>query len=306
MDRPSMRGSPTTLCAPSDSHITTKTQAETVSVDTVTPARAATQLHAPDTTVSRDKTVNTVVARLQASTCCPTLNANLRPNWRRWSRRVSPTPATCTATRAAGSTRYRPATSGRSVRERECESRWSWTCTTRNSLMAKAATQTGHGRSSGAFGPGRSRTTVTNSATAATFSSATKSATRAPAPSRDSTGRAPEVPAEVIAILCPAVCSIRLSRRLSAAIGESCSRSRVSGLRGTSAASASGAAGPLRSCERREQEGPPTPEAGRETRPCGRGPTEGGTRAVVGAVRGMVGQGDSSVVRWESDGRRRV
>ena len=105
IDRPSMRGSPVTLCPPSDSHMTAKTQADAVSVETETPARAATQLQGPDRTVSCDRTVNTVVARQPASAYCARLNASLTLNWRRCSRRVKPTPATRAATRVAGSIR---------------------------------------------------------------------------------------------------------------------------------------------------------------------------------------------------------
>ena len=218
------------------------------------------------------RTAKRVVARQPLRAYWARLKASLRPNWRRCSTRASPAPATCAVISAAGSTRYSPATSTRSVREKECESRCSWMCTTSSSPAAKAATHTGQGRVSGprrtAGGP---RTTATYSAAAAAATTATSRPMRRLV---DSHGRASrqQLPAASPTSRSPPVVHRLSVPDRSASTGRSCRRSRdlfgcCGQLSPGGARSGPGvAAEPRPAGGRREGQHRPAAQPGRQTR----------------------------------------
>jgi hypothetical protein len=174
-DRASISSSGARWARPSERLMTAKMQRSATTVMTRTATRAASQSHSPTGPVRNAKSA---VATDAPSAEIVTLNASLMPRCLRCTTRVMAKPRTAAPTSSCGVARSRPAASTRSPIENVCASRCHWTCTTSASLRTNAAAQSTHGRVRAVGAPGSGRTTTTNSATATAATEAVSSMIR--------------------------------------------------------------------------------------------------------------------------------
>src|SRR3954470_11871948 len=175
-DRPSSSPSCRTSARPSRMIMMPKMAASAVSVAARTATSAASQSSSLPSTC--DRLWNTPSATLDPSAYSATLNTSLMPVWRRCSRSAAPAPSAIAVTSCTGVARNRPTASTRSPMEKLWASRFHCQWTTSTSPAAKAAAQSTHGRFRAVGAPVSERTTMTNSATAATATVAVSSMIR--------------------------------------------------------------------------------------------------------------------------------
>src|SRR3954452_1112038 len=175
-DRPRSSASCRTSARPSRMIMMPKMQMSAVSVAARTATRAASQ--SKWLPMAADSVWNTTSATPAFSAYSATLKTSLMPVWRRCSRSAAPAPSAIAVTSWVGVARNRATASTRSPMEKLCASRFHCQCTTSTSPRAKAAPHSTHGRFRAVGAAGSERTTMTNSATAATATVAVSSMIR--------------------------------------------------------------------------------------------------------------------------------
>src|SRR3954452_16445169 len=147
-----------------------------VRVDVRTPASAASQVNPSPSPA--DRAWKTTTERTAPSPYSARLKRSFSPDCRRCRTRAAPAPTTSAVTRWPGAARRRAAASTRSPMEKLWASCFHCQWTTNTSPRAKAAAQSTHGRFRAVGAPGSTRTTMTNSVTAAAATVAVSSMMR--------------------------------------------------------------------------------------------------------------------------------
>src|SRR3954463_14694732 len=147
-----------------------------VRVDVRTPASAASQVNPSPSPV--DRAWKTTTERPAPSPYSARLKRSFSPDCRRCRTRAAPAPTTSAVSRWPGAARRRAAASTRSPMEKLWASCFHCQWTTNTSPRAKAAAQSTHGRFRAVGARGSTRTTMTNSVTAAAATVAVSSMIR--------------------------------------------------------------------------------------------------------------------------------
>src|SRR3954453_1550847 len=169
-----------------------------VKVDVRTPASAASQVNPSPSPV--DRAWKTTTERPAPSPYSARLNRSFSPVCRRCRTRAAPAPTTSAVTRWPGAARRRAAASTRSPMENLWASCFHCQWTTNTSPRAKAAAQSTHGRFRAVGAPGSTRTTMTNSVTAAAATVAVSSMIRWDGGSRPTRLCPPPTPLVIVVI----------------------------------------------------------------------------------------------------------
>src|SRR4051812_1732451 len=175
-DRPSSSASCRTSARPSRMIMMPKMAASAVRVAARTATSAASQSRSLPSTP--DRPWKTISATLEPRAYSAMLKTSFTPVWRRCRSSAAPAPSAIAVTSWTGVARNRPTASTRSPMEKLWASRFHCQCTTSTSPAAKAAAQSTHGRFRAVGAPVSERTTMTNSATAATATVAVSSMIR--------------------------------------------------------------------------------------------------------------------------------